>query len=66
MGNWEKLIQGFCEDKDIKACKTSKEVRKCLHNYIYPKYKGRVSDGKINAVIDDILESVCLKLNIDN
>ena len=66
MGNWEKLIQGFCEDKAIKACKTSKEVRKCLHNYIYPKYKGKVSDGKINAVIDDILESVCLKLNIDN
>lgn len=64
MNGFEKFVNQCCEDKDILACKTSEEVREEIYGCVYPAYKGKASDGKINAVIDDITESVCLRLNI--
>jgi hypothetical protein len=64
MSAYELLIKQCCEDSAIKNSKTSNEVRQILYEFIYPEYKGKASVEKINAVIDDITESVCLRLNI--
>ena len=53
-----------CKDKDILACKTRKEVFNEINTFLQNAYKGRASVAKIEAVADDVTESVCLKLNI--
>lgn len=63
---WNKLVSSICGEKEIKACKSSSEVRSVLRKWLQDKCKGKAHVGKINAVADDIAESVCLKLGIDD
>ena len=63
---WDKLVNSICGEDEIKACKSSSEVRSVLRKWLQGKYKGQMHVGKINAVADDLAESVCLKLGIDD
>jgi len=59
------FIEDCCKDKEILACKTSKEVFKVINTCLQKAYKGEASKGRIAFIAEDIAESVCLKLNID-
>ena len=53
-----------CKDKDILACTTREQVFNQINDCLQTAYKGRASKAKIEAVADDVTESVCIKLNI--
>lgn len=55
-----------CKDKDILKCKTRKEVFNEINNFLQTSYKGRASVEHIKNVADDVTESVCIKLGIED
>jgi hypothetical protein len=59
------FIEECCKDKEILACKTSKEVFKVINTCLQKAYRGEASRGRIAFIAEDIAESVCLKLNVD-
>ena len=62
----EKFIQQ-CVAEFTKLGYTKKtEIHEYLHKLLTKEYKGRAPQAKIDAVCDDIVESVCLQMNIDD
>ena len=61
----EGFIEDCCKDKEILACKTSKEVFNVINTFLQKTYKGETSKERIAFIAEDVAESVCLKLNID-
>ena len=59
------FIEDCCKDKEILACKTSKEVFNVINTCLQKTYKGKKSKESIAFIAEDIAESVCLKLNVD-
>lgn len=59
------VIEDCCKDKEILACKTSKEVFKVINTCLQKAYKGEAIKERIAFIAEDIAESVCLKLNVD-
>lgn len=55
-----------CKDKDILKCKTRKEVFNEINNCLQAAYKGKASVEHIRNVADDVTESVCIKLKIQD
>ena len=61
---FQKFVEQCCNDEEIRSCKTYKEVHAIIHEALFKAYVGRASTERINAVVDDIVESICLTLNI--
>lgn len=54
-----------CHDDDILKCKTRQEVFNEINTFLQKQYKGKASTEHISHVAEDVTESVCLQLNIN-
>ena len=64
MDGMEKLIADLAQDCLEKGLTTAKEVRRNVFGIVWADYKGKAPRWKVEAVCDDLTESVCLKTGI--
>ena len=64
MDKMDKLIADLAEDCREKGLTTAKKIKKNIFALIWPDYKGRAPKWRVDAVCDDLTESVCLKMGI--
>lgn len=58
------LIKDLAQDCIDKGLKTAKKVKKNVFDLIWADYKGKAPKWRVEAVCDDLTESVCLKMGI--
>lgn len=61
----EKLISQLVEDCKSKGITTEEGVKDNIFNIVWPNYEGRATRERVQSVCDDLAESVCLKLGIN-
>ena len=64
MNDWDKLVQDLADDCREKGLTTAKKVKTNVFNLIWVDYKGKAPKWRVQAVCDDLTESVCLNMGI--
>lgn len=64
MDKMDKLITDLAEDCRAKGITDAKKVKKNIFAIVWKDYKGRAPKWRVDAVCDDLTESVCLKMGI--
>lgn len=58
------FIKDLAADCVEKGIKTAKKVYKNIFDIVWADYKGKAPKKRIEAVCDDLTESVCLEMGI--
>lgn len=58
----DEMYKQFTDECKRLGHKDATEVREFVGKFLNERYKGKVSQGRIDMFIDDITESVCLAL----
>lgn len=64
--DYDKMIDSFVIKCKNNNCDTSKKVFKLVYDYLKPIYKNRAPLWKIKIGAEDITQSICIKMGIDN
>ncbi|MBP5722159.1 MAG: hypothetical protein J6X18_01045 [Bacteroidales bacterium] len=59
-----KIILDLAQDCKDKGLNTAKQVKKNVFDNLWANYKGKAPKWRVEAICDDLTESVCLEMGI--